>query len=125
MECIPLYRPSHDLTVLADAAISAGQFVDLTSPLVTNGGTLASVGVAPAGSRGVGVAAFDAAEGETVAIIRGKGTILPVVAAVGCVTGDEVEIGAAGGVRPRVAGVVVGRAWSVANTGGTVYIELI
>lgn len=124
-ECIPLYRPGADVTAVATAAVNGKRFVDLSAgSLNAATGALASVAHATAAGKAVGVAAFDAPSGASVAIIRGKGTIVPVAAAGTIAYGTEVEVGAAGKVVALASGKAVGRAWQAGSNNNDVLVEL-
>lgn len=124
-ECIPLYRPGADLTALTTAAVNGKRFVDLSAgSLNAATGTLASVAHATAAGKAVGVAAFDAPSGANVAIIRGKGTIVPVAAAGTIAYGAEVEVATGGKVSTLAAGTPVGRAWQAGSNNNDVLVEL-
>ena len=71
-----------------------------------------------------GVAAFDAPQDGTVAVIRGSKTILPVVAGGTLAAGDEVEVGAGGKAVKLVFGLAVGRALDVVAADADVFIEI-
>lgn len=120
-ECIPHYRPGADVTAVTTGAVTGKTFVDLSAALTTG---LASVATATAAGKTVGVAVKDTASGARVAIIRGKGTILPVTAGGTIAYGAEVEVGSAGKAVTIASGKAVGRAWSAGTNGNDVIIEL-
>lgn len=121
-ECIPLYRPGQDVTATAGAAITGKTFVDWSVGITTGLGTVVT---ATAAGKVAGVAAYDAASGARVAVIRGKGQIVPVTAGTGGVTAlAEVEVGTGGKVVPSASGVKVGRALSTATANNDALVEL-
>jgi hypothetical protein len=121
-ECVPFYRPGHDLTAVTTGAVVGKTFVDYSAAMTTG---LPSVNTATAAGKVAGVAAYDAASGARVAVIRGKGLILPMTCGAGGVTAlAEVEVGAAGKPVTFSAGVKVGRALSTAAAGADIKIEL-
>ena len=121
-EVLPLYRPVNDVTGVATAPVTGGQFVDIDGTLV---GLLPSVTTAAAGARSFGVAATDSdPKTNRVAIIRGAKVILPVTAGGAIAAGDEIQVGPNGSAVRKAAGVVGGRAVSTAASGESVYVEL-
>lgn len=121
-ECIPLYRPGGDVTAVTTSAVTGKTFVNLSAALVSTG--LPSVAPATAAGMVVGVAAYDAASGARVAVIRGTNTILPVTAGGTIAYGAQVEVGTGGKAVTIASGVAVGRAWSAGTNNNDVYIEL-
>lgn len=125
-ECIPLYRPGGDVTCVATAAVTGKTFVDLStapSPALASGGNL-RVTTATAAGNSFGVAAYDAASGARVPVIRNKGAVVPVTAGGTIAAGAEVEVGATGRAVTIAAGRARGRALEAATTGNDVFIEL-
>lgn len=121
-ECIPLYRPGHDLTAVTTGAVTGKTFVDYSAGITTG---LPSVNTATAAGKVAGVAAFDAASGARVSFMRGKGMVVPMTCGAGGVTAlAEVEVGANGRPVTFSAGVKVGRALSTAAAGAEILIEL-
>lgn len=120
-ECIPLYRPGQDITAVTTGAVTGKTFVDYSAAMTTG---LPSVNTATAAGKVAGVAAYDAASGARVAIIRGKGQIVPVTAGGTIAALAEIEVGASG--RPVVfsAGVKVGRALTAGTSGNQMFVEL-
>jgi predicted RecA/RadA family phage recombinase len=140
-ECIPLKEAGYTqkITVHADAAITGKTFVaPLTQfqnaqapglaadPLAAgDGSNLRTPGAPAAGGQVAGVAAYDAASGAKVPIIRGAGTVLPVTAGAAITVGAEVQVDATGKVVPFAAGKKVGIAHTAAAGAGTdVWVEL-
>lgn len=120
-ECIPLYRPGNDLTAVTTAAVVGKTFV-LWSAALTTG--LLSAATATAAGKVSGVAAYSAASGARVAVIRGQGQIVPVTAGGTIAALAEVEVGSAGKAVTIASGVAVGRALSAGTNGNDVIIEL-
>lgn len=120
-ECIPYYRPGLDITALTTTAVTGKTFVDWTAAWTTN---LGSVGTATAAGKIAGVAAFDAATNSRVAILRGKGQIVPVTAGGVIAALAEVEVGSGGKVVTASAGVKVGRALSAGANNTDCIVEL-
>lgn len=120
-ECIPLYRPGHDVSAVATTAITGKTFVDWSAALTTG---LPSVATATAAGKVAGVASYDAASGARVAIQRGKGLIVPVTAGAGITALAEVEVGTGGKVVTASSGVKVGRALSAGTNNNDCFIEL-
>jgi hypothetical protein len=109
-ECIPLYRPGLDITAVTTGAVTGKTFVEYSA--------------ATAAGKVAGVAAYDAASGARVAVIRGKGQIVPVTAG-GTITAlAEVEVGSGGKAVAFSAGVKVGRALSAGTNNNEVIVEL-
>jgi hypothetical protein len=120
-ECIPLYRPGLDITAVTTGAVTGKTFVDYSAALTTG---LVSVNTASAAGKVCGVAAYDAASGARVAVIRGKGQIVPVTAGGTIAALAEVEVGASGRPVTFSAGVKVGRALSAGTSGNEMFVEL-
>ena len=124
-ECIPAYRPGTDLTVIAGAGgVDGKTFVDISAALDPAGGTPATAVTATAGGLSIGVAVADAPADAKVAVIRGRGTVLPVVAGGVIALGAEVEVGADGKAVTLTTGKARGRAWTAGVANGDVFIEL-
>lgn len=105
-ECIPFKEPGARVTGQATAAVTGKRFLAITGNAQTDG-TL-SVAHAAAGARIVGVAAYDAAIGAKVGVIRGSKIVVPVTAGAAIAAGSEVEVGATGQAITKAAGVAVG-----------------
>lgn len=121
-ECIPLYRPGQDITAVTTGAVVGKTFVDYSAAMTTG---LPSVNTATAAGKVAGVAAYDAASGARVAVIRGKGQIVPVTSGAAITALAEVEVGTAGKAVAFSAGVKVGRALSAAaGANAQVFVEL-
>lgn len=122
-ECIPLFRPGQDITGQTTTAVTGKTFVDITATRDATTG-LIKVGTATAAGLSFGVAAYDAASGGRVAIVRGKGAIVPVTAGGTIAAGAEVEVGATGRAVTKAAGIARGRAVEAGTSGNDVFIEL-
>lgn len=116
-ECIPLFRPGQDVTATASAGVTGKRLVDWTGYFSSAApSTLPTVAHATAAGKVAGVAAYDAASSSRVAVIRGKGQIVPITSLGAITAGVECEVGTGGKVTTFSAGVKVGRALS-ATTG--------
>jgi hypothetical protein len=122
-ECIPLFRPGADITATAGAAITGGRCVAWSAGLSSTTG-LGTVTHATAAGAIAGVSAFDAANGGRVAFMRGSGLIVPVTAGAAITALAEVEVGTAGKVVTKAAGVAIGRALGTGSTDAPVMVEL-
>lgn len=120
-ECIPLYRPGQDVSAVTTGAVTGKTFVDYSAALGTG---LLSVNTATAAGKVAGVAAYDAASGARVAVIRGKGQIVPMTAGATVTALAEVEVGTSGRPINFAAGVKVGRALSGGTVGTQIWVEL-
>jgi Uncharacterized conserved protein (DUF2190) len=120
-ECIPYYRPGQDVTALTTTAVVGKTFVDWTTAWTTN---LGSVGTAAGAGKVAGVAAYDAPNNSKVAVIRGKGQIVPVTAGGTIAAGAEVEVGTGGKVVTSASGVKVGRALGAGANNQDCIVEL-
>jgi predicted RecA/RadA family phage recombinase len=117
-DCIPLYEPGDRITCTPTAAVQGKRFVAISGNQQADG----TFSVAPptAAGRVLGVAAWDAAVGSKVTVIKGAGYILPVVvAAAGLAAGTEVQVDATGAVIARAAGVPVGYLMTAGGAVGT------
>jgi hypothetical protein len=94
-ECTPLFRPGADITCLTTGAVTGKTFVDISATRDTTEG-LIKVATATAAGLSFGVAAYDAASGARVPVVRGKGSIVPVTAGGTIAFGAEVEVGSSG-----------------------------
>lgn len=114
-ECIPYKEPGANVTGQATAAVTGKRFLAISGDLTDDG----SLRVAPAAAaaRAVGVAAYDAAVGAKVGVIRGSKMVVPVTAAGAIAAGAEVEVGAAGQAVTHAAGVALGYVETAATTG--------
>jgi hypothetical protein len=85
---------------------------------------LIKVATATAAGLSFGVAAYDAASGARVPVIRGKGSIVPVTAGGTIAFGAEVEVGTGGKAVTIASGKARGRAVEAGTNGNDVMIEL-
>lgn len=120
-ECIPLYSPGQDISAVTTGAVTGKTFVDYSAAMTTG---LPSVNTATAAGKVAGVAAYDAASGSRVAVIRGKGQIVPLTAGGTIAALAEVEVGTSGRPVTFAAGVKVGRALSAGTVGNQIWVEL-
>ena len=124
---VPLFKPGQAITSQASAAITGGQLV-----AVSGSGTVAPTAAATVAW--VGVAAFDAGNGEKVTIH--KGGVQRIVASGAITAGDQVVAAAAGKVATLAAAAtavaadinaarqVVGVALTTATDGNPVEIDM-
>jgi hypothetical protein len=121
-ECIPLYSPGQDISAVTTGAVVGKTFVDYSAAMTTG---LPSVNTATAAGKVAGVAAYDAASGSRVAVIRGKGQIVPMTSGAAITALAELEVGTTGRPVTFSAGVKVGRALStVGAANAQVWVEL-
>lgn len=121
-ECTPLFRPGADVTCLTTAAVTGKTFVNISANRGADG--LIRVATAAGAALAFGVAAYDAASGARVPVIRNKGAIVPVTAGGTIAFGAEVEVGANGRAVIHSEGAKVGRAVEAGVSGVDVHIEL-
>jgi hypothetical protein len=122
-ECIPLYRPGQDITATAGAAITGCRCVAHSAGRSATTG-LTTVTHATAAGNIAGVSAYDAANGARVAILRGKGLTVPITAGGAIAALAEVEVGTAGKVVTKAAGVAIGKAIETGTLDAPVMVEL-
>jgi hypothetical protein len=122
-ECTPLFRPGADITCLTTGAVTGKTFVDISATRDTTEG-LIKVATATAAGLSFGVAAYDAASGARVPVVRGKGSIVPVTAGGTIAFGAEVEVGSSGKAVTIASGKARGRAVEAGTNGNDVMIEL-
>lgn len=122
-ECIPLYRPGADLTCLTTGAVTGCTFVDISATRDTATG-LIKVVTATAAGKSFGIAAFDAASGAKVSVVRNKGAIVPVLCGGVIAAGAEVEIGSGGKAVTIASGIARGRAVETGANNVVSFIEL-
>jgi hypothetical protein len=120
-ECIPLFRPGADITCLTTGAVTGCTFVDISATRDTTTG-LVKVATATAAGNSFGVAAYDAASGARVPVVRGKGSIVPVLFGGAVTAGAEVEIATGGKAVVLASGKARGRA---IETGANNVVSLI
>lgn len=109
-----LFNPGAAVTFTAEAAVTAGQLVIVTGDREVSPGTAKS-------AAWVGVAAFDAAIGESVTVL--KGGVQKILASGVIAAGDTVVAGAAGTVA-TLAAVTTPTAADVTDTRAIVGIAL-
>lgn len=122
-ECTPLFRPGADVTCLTTGAVTGKTFVDISAARDASTG-LIKVATATAAGLKFGVAAYDAASGARVPVVRGKGSIVPVTAGGTIAAGAEVEVGSSGKAVTIASGKAVGRTIEAATNSNDVFIEL-
>lgn len=122
-DCIPFYEPGSRLTGEATAAVVGKHFVAISGDRVEGENSISIAPPAAAG-RVFGVAAWTAAAGERVTILRGSGFVVPVTAAAAIAAFGEVEVDATGAVVPLAAGTAVGFAVTGAADGEDAQIAL-
>ncbi|WP_229401924.1 capsid cement protein [Micromonospora okii] len=121
-ECIPFYEPGKRLTGHATAAVTGCRFVAISGNRQADGSI--SVAHAAAGTKAFGVAAYDAASGEKVGIIRGDGFVVPVMAGANLAANQRVEVGTNGQAIILASGVAVGTVVTGATSGNLAQIAL-
>ena len=122
-ECTPLFRPGADITCLTTGAVTGCTFVDISATRDTTEG-LIKVATATAAGLSFGVAAYDAASGARVPVVRGKGSIVPVLCGGAITAGAEVEVGSGGKAVTIASGKARGRAVETGANGVVSFIEL-
>lgn len=122
-ECIPLFRPGQDITCLTTGAVTGCTFVDISATRDTTTG-LIKVTTATAAGLSFGVAAYDAASGARVPVVRGKGSVVPVLCGGAITAGAEVEVGSSGKAVTIASGKARGRAVETGANGVVSLIEL-
>lgn len=110
-----VYAPGADLPGLATAPVTGRQFVAISGDRSAGTGNI-SVAPAAAGSRPIGVAAWDAATGQIVRVARGG--VVKVLAGGAINAGDAIQVGAGGTAVTATTGIVVGQAIASAPNGG-------
>ncbi|MGW3608948.1 capsid cement protein [Micromonospora sp. NPDC005163] len=121
-ECIPFYEPGRRITCHATAGVTGCRFVMISGNRQADGSI--SVAHATAATKAFGVAAYDAATGEKVGIVRGSGFIVPVTAAANLTANQRVEVGANGQAAVLAAGIAVGTVVTGATSGNLAQIAL-
>lgn len=122
-ECIPLYRPGADVTALTTTAVTGCTFVDISATRDAGTG-LIKVATATAAGKTFGVAAFDAPSGGKVSVVRGKGSIVPVLFGGTVAAGAEVEVATGGKAVTLASGSPRGRAIETGANNVVSFIEL-
>lgn len=130
-ECYPKYEPGQDITGHANEALIGRRCVTIVADKQgaeavtddTSGGNIV-VGVAkPTVNLGriVGVAGFNAAQGDKPKIVRGTGKVVPIESGAAIAAFAEVEVDALGRVVPlgTTANIrACGRAWRSCSAAG-------
>lgn len=121
-ESRPLFRPGRDITVLTTAAVTGKTFVKISAAPDTTTGQLKGAPATAAGAV-LGVAAYDAASGTTVPVLRGG--VVEVTAGGAITAGAQVEVGSNGKAAALSEGIAVGMAASTAAADGdTIFVAL-
>lgn len=115
-----VYSPGADITAEATAAVTARRLVAISGNRV-NGGNL-SVEHATAAGRVFGVAGNDAAQGDLTTVVRDG--IVKIDAGGSIAAFAEVEVGTAGRVVTKSAGVAIGYALTQASNNTVAEIAL-
>ncbi|BAD55089.1 capsid cement protein [Nocardia farcinica] len=119
-ECAPLFRPGREITVSATANITGKTFVDVSANRGADG--LIRVATATAGTRPLGVASADIANGGIGAILRGG--VISITAGATITAGTEVEVGTNGKAIALASGEAVGYAVEDGASNNPVQIAL-
>lgn len=120
-ETKPLFRPGHEVSVLATADVTGSTFVGVSA---TRDATTGLVKVAPgtAAAKAFGVASADFASGKVGSVIREGITF---VTAGGAITaGAQVELATGGKVVTLASGVAVGQALETGSNNNPVLVAL-
>lgn len=133
-ECIPFYDDGEEITGHVDVAVAGKTFVKINNNIqsgpglsaagVSGGGGNIRIAPADAAGRKFGVAAWDAAVGTKVTVLRSPGIVVPVIAGAALTAFQEVEIGAGGKAVPLAAGRAVGYALTAAAQDADAMIHL-
>lgn len=131
-DCIPMYEPGRRVSGVATATVTGKTFVKVSASRAHPVGlqpdsTMANnIQVAPqaADLYAFGVAAFDAAIGQLVTVLRGSGYILPVTALGAISAGNAIGVGTGGKAKVWSAGPIVGYAVADAVDGEDAQIAL-
>lgn len=120
-ECKPLFRPGHEVTVLATADVTGSTFVGVSATRDATTG-LVKVATATAAAKAFGVATRDFANGAKGSVIR-EG-ILFVTAGGSIAAGAQVEVGTGGKAVTLASGVAVGTALETGSSNNPVLVAL-
>jgi hypothetical protein len=130
-ECISYYSPGTDITGHVATAVTGKHFVKISAnrqsgPALSDTSEGGNVQIAPAtaASRIFGVARWDGAVGDKVAVCCSPGEVVPVVAGGAIAAFDEVEVGTGATAVTKSSGVAVGYALSAAASGADAQIKL-
>lgn len=120
-DAIEFYAPGGYISAKATAPVTGKRCVKISGNRTSGPGLSATsegsnyqVAHADAAGRIFGVAAWDAATGALVKIIKDPGTIVPIRCSAAIAAFQEVEVGASGQVIPRASGVAIGYATTAA-----------
>lgn len=122
-EAIPFYEPGRRLTAQATANVTGKRFVNISANRQADGSL--SVAHATAAGSVFGVAAYDAASGSKVGVLRGSGFVVPVTASGTIAAGARVEVGSNGQAVTLASGIAVGIAVTGATNGNDAQIALL
>lgn len=123
-QCIALFEPGDDITMVADATIAGCTLVNPKSNSVVDVTTgLQKCVQAAAGTRPIGVLNGDAIQGNTRKVIRGN-KIVPITAGAAILSGAGVEVGTAGKAITLATGVAIGVALTNAANGELCYVAI-
>jgi hypothetical protein len=119
-EIVVLYEPADRLTAYPDVAVVGRRAVKINASKASG----ANVHVVPctAAAKPLGIAAYDAAIGETVTVVRMG--VVSVDAGATVTAGQEVEIDATGRVITLASGKAIGLALNDATVGVICYVAL-
>jgi hypothetical protein len=125
-ECIPLFEDGDEITAVTTSAVTGKTCVAHSAALGsgTTNLNIPSVATATAALGIAGVAAYDAASGARVTVIRGSRLILPITAGGAITVLNEVEVGSGGKVVTKASGVVIGRALTTGVNNQDCMVEL-
>jgi predicted RecA/RadA family phage recombinase len=119
-ECQPYYTPGRDVTGTASSAVTGKRLLDIAGNRNTDG--TFNVAHCTAAAAPFGVAAYDAASGEQVGVIRGG--IVPITAGGTIAYGARVEVATGGKVVTLASGVPVGKCLTAATNNNDAMIAL-
>lgn len=123
-QCIALFEPGDDITMVADATIAGCTFVSPKANNVVDITTgLQKCVQATAATRPIGVLNGDAIQGNTRKVIRGN-KVIPITAGAAINSGSAVEVGAAGKAVTLASGQAVGIALTNALTNELCYVAI-
>lgn len=121
-ECIPFYDPGATITAQTTAIVTGKRCVGISGNRATDGNI--SVAHAAAGTRAFGVAAYDAASGAKVPVLRGSGRVVPITCSANIAANAQVEVTTNGQVATLAAGIAIGVCITAATSGNDAQISL-
>lgn len=133
-DCIPFYEPGKRVTAIVTSApvvgktlvkIGASRQHPVALQTDASTGNIINVLTCTAGLWAFGVAAFDAAVGQLVTILRGSGYIVPVTALGAISAAAAVDAATGGKVATHSSGVIIGYAVADAADGEDAQIALV